>query len=387
MKTVTVVGTSVAGWHTVVALRHEGFAGSITVVGREQQMPYDRPPLSKDFLLGQKTLDDIRFGDSEAIASLDADWVLGTDAIALRPRDRAIDLSNGKTLTQDAVVLATGLQSPMTPLLERELNGVHELRTLEDAQRAQRALAKAGRVLVVGGGFIGSEVASAARHLGKDVVLIEADKAIAKRSLGPHSEVIRELHLQAGVDVRTNSRVSKLLGGSDVRGVELADGSTIEGDTVFLGLGSVPANGWLRESGLDLTGGVASDPFGRTSIPGVYVAGDLSCYASAWSDAPRRYEHWTSAIEQAGAVARVLMGRQPESMRAPYFWFDLHGHFIQVAGVLRHDAALETVKGDSGSSLTMHRHGDRVVGIIGINAQRDFGRARRTLTAPDWCLR
>lgn len=382
--TVTIVGASVAGWHTVIGLRAVGFDGDITVVGREPHPPYDRPPLSKGILTGALTESDIRFASEEDVAALDARWILGTDAIALRPNDRAIDLSDGTTLRQDAVVVATGLGAPDHPLLTHLPRGAYQLRTLTDAISAREALASASRVIVVGGGFIGSEVASGARVRGVDVVVLEADDAVGVRALGVHAGRLGSLHAEAGVDVRPKSAVTAVLGRDRVTGVQLEDGSIIEGDAVFLGLGSQPATGWLRGSGLDLAGGVASDVHGRTSIPNVFVAGDVARYKSPWSIGPRRFEHWTSAVDQATAVAHLVTGLEPPAERPPYFWFDVHGHSIQVVGVLPVDSDVDILTDSADAYLAVHRQNGRDVGVFAIDSQREFARARRHLQPPSY---
>lgn len=378
MKRITIVGTSVAGWHTLVALRSEGFDGEIAVVGREPHMPYDRPPLSKGVLRGDLTLADVEFGTSQQIEDLDAEWILGAEATGLNPQAGEIELSSGRRLRQDAVVIATGLQSPPHPLLDSPPQNVQELRSFDDARWAGETLKSAERIVVVGGGFIGSEIASAAHALGTEVVLLEAMPSLAGRALGPHAGLILQMHLEAGIDVRTSTSVRRVIGAPKFQAVECDDGTIVSGNAGFLGLGSVPANRWLCGSGLDLTGGVATDFAGRTSIPQVLVAGDLSYHESPWTTGRRRHEHWTSAVEQAAHVAKVLVGQEPVVGRAPYFWFELYENFIQVAGTLtgEHDT-VEVHQHDSAGYLAVHRRADHIVGVIGINVQREFAQARR----------
>ncbi|MGE3447399.1 MAG: NAD(P)/FAD-dependent oxidoreductase [Microbacteriaceae bacterium] len=382
MSSVIIVGASVAGWHTAAALRTGGFDGDITLVERTKEWPYDRPPLSKGIMTGAVLPESIRFATPDEIAALNITCLLGTEAVSLRPDARRIDLANGESLGYDAVVIATGLQAPEHPLLAQDLPGVYQLRHLADALTVRDALQRSSQVVVVGGGFIGSEIASAARQMSKQVVLLEADDEVGARALGVHAIRLRVLHDTAGVEVRTCCEVTSLIPMSEGTGVQLADGQVVHGDAVFLGLGSVPSVGWLAESGLATEGGVASDAFGRTGHADVYVAGDVGAYESPWAPRPRRFQHWSSAVERAESVAALILEREPPPLRPPYFWFDVHGHRIQAAGAFPVDSRIDVLQEGGVGFLAVHRQGERAVGVIAIDEQREFARNRRSLVPP-----
>lgn len=386
MRTVTVVGASLSGLYAARELRAQGFDGRLLIVGAEPHLPYDRPPLSKDFLTGHTDEDQLALTDAEESAQLDATWLLGVGARGLDTRGRAVVLGDGRTVPTDGVVVATGASARRLP--GDGLPGVHTLRTLDDA-RALRAELTTGprRVVVVGGGFVGAETASSCTVLGHDVTVVETAPLPLVPQLGPEmAAVCAALHRRAGTRLVTGASVAGFRADGAapgaVTGVELRDGRVLPADIVIVGIGAVPNTGWLVGSGLRLQDGVVCDAGCVTALPNVVAVGDVARVDGS------RAEHWTSATAQPrAAVASLLAGRTVESARSlPYFWSDQYGARIQFAG-RRHPAdTVRIVEGDlddgapaADGVLALYERGDRTTAVLSVNRPRPFLRVRREL--------
>lgn len=395
---VLIVGASLAGVSTARALRAQGYAGPLTVVGDEIHRPYDRPPLSKEFLGftgGQVEL--ALEGEDE---DLDATWRLGVCATALRPRPEGgavVYLSDGSTLDADAVVLATGA-SARRSVPGADLEGVHLLRTLDDAialrDELHQAAGSGAPVVVVGGGFIGSEVAATARELGCRVTLVVPDDVPLRAALGPYADAVAELHRSHGVAIRSNARVEAVQVGAAGLEVVLGDGGRLPAATVVLGVGATPAVGWLAGSGLDVgesaDRAIRCDEAGATELPGVYAVGDCAAWFHPGLGYHHQIEHWTSAKERGAVVAAHLLGaeRLPTS-RPPYVWSDLYGSRLQLAGyrdLADHpDSVADTLDTGSpadGSFVAVYRHGGEPIAVLALDQPRAFAGIRRKLISP-----
>ncbi|MBC7374112.1 MAG: FAD-dependent oxidoreductase [Frankiales bacterium] len=380
MRQITVVGASLAGLSAVRALREQGYDGRLTVVGAEQHLPYDRPPLSKAFLAGTAGRDELALL-GEADDELDVDWQLGVAAVALRPSTRQVVLADGRALEGDGVVLATGARARRLPGVEN-LPGVHLLRTLDDAVALRAALCAAGSLVVVGAGFIGAEVASTARAMGLDVTVVEAGTPLA----GPLGEAMGTacagLHTDHGVRLLTGSGVARLLGQHRVTGVELTDGTILSADVVLLGVGAQPEVEWLAGSGLELDGGVLTDAACATSLPGVVAVGDCASSFDPVAGRHRRIEHWTHALQQPATAAATLLGASSAPYAAlPYFWSEQYGRQLQFAGSREPGDVVTVVEGSTQERrfvATYERDG-RLVAVLGLDAPGPFSRLRRTL--------
>jgi NADPH-dependent 2,4-dienoyl-CoA reductase/sulfur reductase-like enzyme len=379
--TVVVVGASLAGLSAARALREQSYDGRIVVIGDEPHAPYDRPPLSKGFLAGTASLDDIALGapDDE---DLGLEWRLGTTAVGLDHVSRSVLLDDGTELQADGVVLATGARARRLPGGE-DLEGVHVLRSLDDAISLRADLVAAGRLVVIGAGFIGAEVASTARGLGLEVTVVETQPVPLAGPLGTDmGAVCAELHADHGTRLLTGTGVAGLVGTSRVEAVELTDGTRLPADVVVVGIGATPNIEWLAHSGVALGNGVLTDARGATNIPGVVAVGDC---AAAWSAAAERHvriEHWTSALEQpATAVATLLGTGGPTPAPVPYFWSDQYGARIQFAGSRREGDVARVVEGSCAdrSFLVVYERDDLPVAVLGMNQPRLFTRWRRQL--------
>jgi NADPH-dependent 2,4-dienoyl-CoA reductase/sulfur reductase-like enzyme len=351
------------------------------VIGNEEHLPYDRPPLSKDFLAGTASLDDIALSTSDD-EDLQLEWRLGTTAVGLNPLSRSVLLRNGSEIRADGVVLATGARARLLPGSEG-LGGVHVLRSLDDAISLREDLATAERLVVIGAGFIGAEVASTARTLGLEVTVVETQPIPLAGPLGTEmGAVCAELHVDHGTRLLTGTGVAGLVGTGRVEAVELTDGTRLSADVVVVGIGAAPNIEWLADSGVALGNGVLTDARGATNIPGVVAVGDCAAAWSASAERHVRIEHWTNALEQpATAVATLLGTVEAAPTPVPYFWSDQYGTRLQFAGSRRETDVARVIEGSCAdrSFLAVYERDGEPVAVLGMNQPRLFTRWRRQL--------
>jgi 3-phenylpropionate/trans-cinnamate dioxygenase ferredoxin reductase subunit len=385
MRSITVVGASLAGLSTVRALRAEGYDGEIVVIGEERHTPYDRPPLSKDFLKGDLDADALALGDAEEYEELDVQWLLGERAVRLDPTARTVTLTGGRLVRTNGVVVATGA-SARTLTGTAGPAGVHTLRTLDDALALRAELLDGlPRVVVIGAGFIGAEVASTAHRLGLHVTLVEALDVPLERQLGREMGLVcSSLHNDHGVRLLCGTGVAGLTGTGRVTGVRLADGRELAADIVVVGVGVKPATDWLAGSGIQVDDGVVCDAGCSTSVPGVVAVGDVARCPNPFTGRHDRIEHWSNATEQAKTAARTLLSgvSAPAPLTAPYFWSDQYQVRIQLAGHVAPGAEPQIVEGDldSRSFTAVYRREGAPVAVLSLNQPKFFNRLRRTLT-------
>lgn len=382
---ITVVGASLAGLSTVRALRAEGYDGEIVVVGEERHTPYDRPPLSKDFLKGAIDADALALGDADEYEALQATWLLGERAVRLDPADRSVTLAGGRRLRSEGVVVATGASPRLLPGMDG-LAGVHTLRTLDDAEALRAELLDGlPRVVIIGAGFIGAEVASTAHRLGLHVTVVEAVDVPLERQLGREMGlVVSSLHTDHGVRLLCGTGVAGLAGEHRVTGVRLADGRLLPADIVVVGVGVRPATDWLAGSGVQVDDGVVCDPGGASSVPGVVAVGDVARWPNPFTGRHARIEHWTNATEQAKTAARTLLTGEsaaPARVTAPYFWSDQYQVRIQLAGHVAPGDRPELIEGslDRRSFVSVYLREGAPVAVLSLNQPKLFNRLRRTL--------
>ncbi|GAA3119869.1 NADPH-dependent 2,4-dienoyl-CoA reductase/sulfur reductase-like enzyme [Kribbella aluminosa] len=370
---VLVVGASAAGLTTAEALRRKGFRDPITVLGAEYHRPYDRPPLSKQFLLGDWDETRTRLRPDTMLTALDAEFVLGDPAVALD--GHTVHTTSGRSLTADHVVIATGLTPRRLP--GPDLEGVHVLRTLDDAAALRRSLTPEVQVVVVGDGVLGAEIAATVCKLGLSVTLAGPQAALMEAQLGAVvGGLLGELHTAAGVELRLGVAVDGLTGvGGRVSGVRLANGDLLPADVVVVALGAAPATGWLEGSGLTVENGVVCDEYCRAA-DGVYAAGDVARWRA--EDRLVRLENRTNATEQALCVAANILGERQPYRPIPYFWTDQFSTRLQVHG--RPSADLTIAEGNIGERFVAHyRDAGRIVGVLGWNAPKQTRAHRQHL--------
>ncbi|MFF4656170.1 NAD(P)/FAD-dependent oxidoreductase [Streptomyces sp. NPDC001381] len=384
MRSVAVVGASLAGLSAARSLRKQGYDGRLVVIGDELHRPYDRPPLSKEFLAG--TLGEADLALEADDEDLGAEWLLGARATGLDRADRAVRLADGREVRADGIVLATGAAARTLPG-SAGLAGVHTLRTLDDARALRDELARGGRLVVIGGGFIGAEVASTAYGLGLDVTVVEAAPTPLAGPLGAEmGTLVSALHADHGVRLLCGVGVKGLSGETRVDAVLLEDGRSLPADTVVVGVGARPCVDWLEGSGVDLDNGVRCGADGRTSLASVVAVGDCANWYDPRAGVHRRVEHWTGARERPeAAVATLLAGGavEPGVPRPPYFWSDQYGVKIQFAG---HAAGADSVTIEEGAAdgrnvLAVYRRAGTPVAVLGMNQPRLFTRWRKQLAS------
>lgn len=384
-----VVGASLAGLRAVEAARAAGWEGWVTLIGAEAHPPYDRPPLSKALLepgapsevTPLRSVQDLHH-------EIDVQALLGAPATRLEADAHRLWVGDNP-FEYDALVIATGSRPIMIPGAEA-LAGVTALRTHQDAVAVREALDRGARTVVIGAGFIGSEVASAARKRGLPVTIVEKLPVPLGRALGTGpGEMCADLHRAAGTELRLGVGVSRLLddGQGNVTGVLLDDDSVLPADLVVVGVGVRPATEWLESSGIALherdRGILCSDTL-ATSLPDVWAAGDVVHFPNSVFDGDlMRPEHWTNAAEQGGLAARNAVGTDvPAALQAvPYFWSDWYGHRLQFVGTPSADEVVAIGPPGPGA-LVLYRRGDRLVGTFGIDRQRDIMKFRRRILQP-----
>ena len=384
LSRIVVVGASVAGYGAIQELRKAGYEGALTLVGAEDRLPYDRPPLSKQVLAGDWEPDrvDFRLPDT-----LDIELRLGSAASALDLGERTLRLASGADLPYDGLIIATGAAPRQLPGSE-SIEGVHVLRTLDDCLAVRAAFEQGARVAVVGAGFIGCEVAATARRRGLEVSLIEALPLPLAGALNPEiGQACADLHRAHGVDLRCGVMVEGIDGGQRAERLRLSDGSTVEADVVVVGIGVTPATAWLQSSGLTLDDGVVCDST-CMAAPGVYAAGDVARWYNPRYASLMRIEHWTNAMEQGRAAARNLLAGPEDAEpydHLPYFWSDQYDTSIQLAGRTDGSDEFRVVRGslEDGEFIALFRAGERIAGLLGFGLARDFARTRRLITQDD----
>ena len=383
---VVVVGASLAGLSALETLRQEGYEGELIAVGAEPDLPYDRPPLSKQVLQGQWEPDKTRLRGQPEYDALGATWHLGRRATALDPATRTVTLDDGEPLSYDGLVIATGATPRWLPGTEG-LAGVHVLRTLADCLALRAELETASRVCVVGAGFIGAEVAASARVRGVEVTMLEALPApLARAFPAEMGAACAALHHDHSVDLRCGVTVAGFEGDGRVTGVRLGDGSIVEADVVVVGIGVVPETGWLESSGLALDNGVVCDATCATSAPGVVAAGDIARWPNNLFGETMRVEHWSNAVEQGAAAARRLLagpGEAVEFAPVPYFWSDQYDAKIQFLGRCCPTDEVRVVDGsvDERRFVALFGRDDRLVGALAFSRPRLLMAYRKLLAA------
>ncbi|OKJ95578.1 NAD(P)/FAD-dependent oxidoreductase [Amycolatopsis sp. CB00013] len=381
MGGLVVVGASLAGLRAVEAARKTGFDGPITLIGAEEHLPYDRPPLSKAFLAKEDTAPPM-FRDEQVLRDeLGVHLALGRPASGVDTRRRTVRVGD-EEYGYDALVIATGARARTVPGWDT-LRGVYTLRTLDDAIAVRTALTPGTNLVVVGAGFIGSEVASSARDRGLTVTIVEAQPTPLVRAVGAHmGAACSSLHARNGTTLRCGVGVAAIEGDGAVERVRLSDGTVLTADMVVVGVGASPATQWLAGSGLTLEDGVVCDETLHTGAPGVYAAGDVARWHNPMFSRHMRLEHWTSAAEQGALAARNAL--DPANARpyatVPYFWSDWYGSRFQFVGIPASDE-VRVVDGDTdGAGFTaLYREGDRLAGALTLNRPRDIMKYRRLI--------
>lgn len=333
-RTFVIVGASMAGAKAAETLRLEGFEGRVLLVGEEVLRPYQRPPLSKEYLRGEVGDEKVFLHDASFYDDQGIELRLGTRVGAVDVKSREIVLGSDERVGYDALLIATGAAPRPLPVPGSDLGGIHYLRNLGDADLLRDAIQSGGRVVVIGGGWIGCEVAASARQLGADVAMVEGGQYPLQRVLGTGlGRFYRDIHAEQGVELHLGVAVESLRGESTVREVCLSDGESLAADVVVVGVGVSPRIELAEAAGLTLDNGIVTDEYLATSAPGVFAAGDVS---NAWHpllDRRIRLEHWSSALNQGPVAAKNMLGISTPYTRIPYFFSDQYEIGMEYTGL------------------------------------------------------
>ncbi|MET0132273.1 MAG: FAD-dependent oxidoreductase [Kibdelosporangium sp.] len=381
MRRIVIAGASVAGLTAAETLRREGFQGQITLLGDEPHLPYDRPPLSKQVLAGDWDAERVSLRKPADYEQHGFDLRLGTRATGVDTDAREV-VADSERVGYDHLIIATGVRPRRLTQLNDSLGGVHVIRTLDHALALRSALVTEGsRVVVVGAGFLGCEVAATARRLGRDVTLVDPLDQPMIRQVGTYvGGLIADLHRSQGVEVLLRKSAAALAGTTHVTGVQFSDGTEIPADVVLVAVGSETATEWLAGSGVPVGDGVLCDEFCHAT-PSVSAAGDVANWLHSGYGRRLRIEHRTNAAEQAIAVARNVLGAATPYRPIPYFWTDHYDAKIAAFGLLPADAEVTVSQGDpaAGKFIAQYRVGGRLTGVLGWNMNRDLRTERKLL--------
>ncbi|MFJ9693982.1 NAD(P)/FAD-dependent oxidoreductase [Kitasatospora sp. NPDC101183] len=339
-RPIVIVGASLGGAKAAEALRAAGYEGGIVLIGEEHERPYERPPLSKGYLLGKEPREKIYVHPPQWYAEHDVTLRLGTAVAAIDPDGHTVTLADDGRIEYAKLLLTTGSVPRRLPVPGADQEGVLYLRRVEDSDRIKAALRPGARIAVIGAGWIGLEVAAAARTAGAEVTVLEAAELPLLRVLGREvSQVFADLHRDHGVDLRFGVQVAELTGdGASVSGVRLADGTVVEADAVVVGIGISPATALAEAAGLEIDNGIRTDEHLRTSDPDIYAAGDVANAYHPLFERHIRVEHWANALNQPQTAARALLGEADAVYdRVPYFFSDQYDLGLEYVGYVEPD--------------------------------------------------
>ena len=381
MTHVVVVGAGQAGLALVARLRADGFEGQVTLIGAEPHPPYQRPPLSKDYLLGELERERLYLRPESFYAEHDIDLRLGAGVAAIDTGRQVIILETGAEVPYDELVLTTGSSPRRLPAaIGGDLDGVLTMRDIRDADRLAPELAPGKRVLVVGGGYIGLEAAAVCAKRGLKVTLVEMGSRILQRVAAPEtSDYFRRLHSEQGVDIREGVGLERLIGEDGrVVAAHLSTGEEIPVDLVLVGVGIVPNSKLAESAGIEVDNGIRTDELGRTSAPHVWAAGD--CASLPHGEGRIRLESVGNAIDQAEQVARNIMGADEPYKAAPWFWSDQYDCKLQIAGLNTGYDRIAVREAGEGLSHWYYA-GDRLVAVDAMNDSRAYMIGKRLIEA------
>jgi 3-phenylpropionate/trans-cinnamate dioxygenase ferredoxin reductase subunit len=381
ISTILILGGGQAGAQAVDSLRREGFGGRLVLIGDEPHLPYQRPPLSKQYLAGELAGDRLPFRHQAFYEQHRVDLLLGRRATRLDAAARRVSLADGETLAYDRLMFCTGARSRLLTCPGADLPGVHYLRGIADVEAMRPGLKPGARVVIIGGGYIGLETAATARKLGCTVTVLEmADRVMNRVVASSVSEYFAHEHRSHGVKLICNSRVVRLEGAGRIERVVCADGSSFEADLLVVGVGAVPNSELAAEAGLACENGITVDEYCRSSDAAIYAAGDCTHHPSLRFEMRVRLESVDNAFEQAKTAAINLLGRPVAHDRVPWFWSDQFDNKLLIVG-LSQGFDQQVLRGDpaSRSFSVCYLQGGELLAFEAINNPKDYVAARKLI--------
>jgi 3-phenylpropionate/trans-cinnamate dioxygenase ferredoxin reductase subunit len=364
-----IIGGGLAGAKAAEALREEGHEGEIVLIGAEDELPYERPPLSKDYLRGEASREDARVHPAAFYEEHSIELRTGTDVTAIDPAGREVELDGGERLGWDKLLIATGSEPRRLRLPGSDLDGVLYLRELDDSDAIAARLEPGARLVVIGAGWIGSEVAASAREKGAEVEIVERAARPLEHVLGAEaSDFYARLHREHGVTLHAGAELERFEGSGRVESVRLGDGTEIECDAVVVGVGITPRTGLAEAAGLEVENGIVTDAGLATSAPGIFAAGDVASAEHPFYGRRIRVEHWANALNQPATAARSMLGKEASYEQIPYFFSDQYDVGMEYAGYATEwDRVVFRGDPEGGEFVAFWLQDDRVLAGMNVN--------------------
>jgi len=379
-----IVGTGQAGFQTAASLRSEGYADPITLIGEEPHIPYNRPPLSKGFVLGTQDAESIELRPVNFYKTHQINLLCGERVVGISRAEKQIEIASGGNLSYDSLVLAVGASNRRLPVSGGDLDGVLYLRSLAEAIFIKKRIEEAQRIVVIGGGFIGLELAAVAGALGKNVTVIEALPRVMARVVAPIiSEFFRELHTSRGVKILCGATVAEIRGANgSVKEVVVSDGSVYETDLVLVGIGVVPNIELARDAGLAISNGIAVDEYLQTEDKNIFAIGDCAEFPNAFAGGRVRLESVQNAADQAQCIAKTITGRPTKYNSLPWFWTDQYEIKLQMAGISAgHDLVVTRGNAEARKLSVFYFRNGKLIAVDSINRPVDHMIGRKLIAS------
>ncbi|NIB42516.1 FAD-dependent oxidoreductase [Pseudomaricurvus alkylphenolicus] len=381
MSGFVIVGAGQAGACAASTMRKVGYSGKITLIGEEPDIPYERPPLSKGVLMGTESPESSSIFDRDFYREKNIDLLTSTSVQAIDVDHQRVDMGSAGSLSYSKLLISTGLRARKLDVPGGDLGGVYYLRSTVDTSVLSEALQQKGHLVVIGGGYLGLEVASSARKMGwKVTVLARGDRLLSKLPSREISGFVHDLHSRNGVEVRFNAGIKALNGNGYVKSVTLEDGEVVPADAVFVGVGGIPNIEIGVEAGLEIEGGIRVNQYGETNVPNIYAAGDVTSHYNPWARQYLQPESWQVAQNQSEIVARNMCGERVSYEEVPWFWTDQFGCNIQTTGLpLDSDDAYYRGEAGSESFTAFYFRKSQLVGAVAFNAGMDIRIAQKLI--------
>jgi 3-phenylpropionate/trans-cinnamate dioxygenase ferredoxin reductase subunit len=379
-----IIGASHAAAQLAHSLRTAGWEGKISIIGDEPQAPYHRPPLSKAYLMGDKTKDELLIRPHNFYAKQDIDLVLGSRVTRIDRKNKVVELHDGASIPYTKLALTTGARVRKIPLPGCEKDGVFYLRDMNDIDQIQHFTGPGKSAVIIGGGYIGLETAAALRKLEMNVTVLEALPRVLQRVTAPEiSAFYQRVHTEEGVKIITEAQVESIQGEAVVSGVKFADGTVIDADMVIIGVGVIPNTELAEEAGLEIDNGIVVDEYARTNDPDIVAAGDVTMHYNPIYDCKLRLESVQNATDQAKTAANTLCEKLEPYKALPWFWSDQYDLKLQIAGLSRgFDNVVIRGSTETGRSFAaFYFTGDKLLAVDAVNSPKEFMTVKRALTA------